>query len=433
MCAALALALVAGCDSPHDSGPCDGICPVSPINHLVVIVQENHTFDTYFGRYCTAATGSAPTCTDGPACCERAPDTDPGGASPIVLDDHANALYDPNHLSACEADEVDGGKMDHFVDSTLCGDARNFAYADASTVQPYWDLAAGGALADHWFQPVLGQSSSNDMFLFNAHFVFADNGIEPDAPGAQCSVVTSKPMSLGDTNTLGDKLDDGNITWTWYAEGFADMLNATARPGCPDAVGACCPDPPPDCGAGWQLYPCVFDPDDIPAAYYKRFANDPNHVRDYSSFGADVGRHTLPQVTFIKGLGYHTEHPGLSTTISDGASFVQSVVDRIHGSAYASNTLVLVVYDEGGGFFDHVAPPPAVDAQPYGTRIPAIAVGPFARKGTVSHVVLEHSSIVRFIEWNWLGDTRLDRARDSVVANIGSLLDPALGVPEDAN
>src|SRR6185312_7723081 len=273
LCAALALALVAGCDSPHDSGPCDGICPVSPINHLVVIVQENHTFDTYFGRYCTAATGSAPTCTDGPACCERAPDTDPGGASPIVLDDHANALYDPNHLSACEADEVDGGKMDHFVDSTLCGDARNFAYADASTVQPYWDLAAGGALADHWFQPVLGQSSSNDMFLFNAHFVFADNGIEPDAPGAQCSVVTSKPMSLGDTNTLGDKLDDGNITWTWYAEGFADMLNATARPGCPDAVGACCPDPPPDCGAGWQLYPCVFDPDDIPAAYYKRFAN----------------------------------------------------------------------------------------------------------------------------------------------------------------
>jgi phospholipase C len=324
--------------------------------------------------------------------------------------------------------------MDHFVDGTVCGDARNFAYADATTIQPYWDLAAGGALADRWFQPVLGQSASNDMFLFDARFVFRDNDIEPDAPGAQCSVVTSKPLILGDTNTLGDKLDVANITWTWYAEGFADMLNATGRPGCPSAGAPdCCPNPPLDCGANWQLYPCVLDPDDIPATYYQRFVTDPNHVRDFSSFAADVRRTLLPQVAFVKGLGYHTEHPGISTTISDGIGFVQSIVNEIETSQYASDTLVLVVYDEGGGYFDHVAPPAAVDAQAYGTRIPAIAIGPFARKGAVSHVTLEHSSIVKFIEWNWLDDTRLDRARDSVVANLGSLLDPALGVPEDAN
>jgi len=93
---------------------------------------------------------------------------------------------------------------------------------------------------------------------------------------------------------------------------------------------------------------------------------------------------------------------------------------------------VLVVYDEGGGFFDHVAPPAAVDAQDYGTRVPAIAVGPLARKGTVSHVTLEHSSIVKFVEWNWLGGvTGQLGARDAVVANLGSLIDPALGVPEN--
>src|SRR5262245_43464914 len=92
-------------------GSCDGPCPASNINHLVVIVQENHTFDTYFGRWCTAATGSNPTCTSGPSCCEAAPAHDPTGASPIVLDDAANAAFDPNHNQVCEVDEIHGGLM----------------------------------------------------------------------------------------------------------------------------------------------------------------------------------------------------------------------------------------------------------------------------------------------------------------------------------
>ncbi|HEX8794381.1 MAG TPA: alkaline phosphatase family protein, partial [Polyangiaceae bacterium] len=97
-------------------------------------------------------------------------------------------------------------------------------------------------------------------------------------------------------------------------------------------------------------------------------------------------------------------------------------------------TLVLLTYDEGGGFFDHVAPPPtsSVDNEPYGTRVPTIAIGPFARAGTISHVVMEHSSIVKFIEYNWLkGKTGQLGGRDAQVANIGSLLDPKAGVPEN--
>ena len=111
--------------------------------------------------------------------------------------------------------------------------------------------------------------------------------------------------------------------------------------------------------------------------------------------------------------------------------FVQGVVDAVAKSDYARDTLVLVVYDEGGGFFDHVAPPPSPDEHPYGTRVPAIAVGPLARKGTISHVQLEHSSIIKFVEWNWLSSTGQLGERDAVVANLGSLIDPALGVPEN--
>src|SRR4051794_615765 len=120
---ALVLAmLLAGCAPVRKAGSCDGPCPASKIDHLVVIVQENHTFDSYFGRYCTAAAGSSPACTDGPACCEAVPATEPGGASPVTLDDAANASYDPSHLADCETDEVNGGKMDRFVTSTKCGD-----------------------------------------------------------------------------------------------------------------------------------------------------------------------------------------------------------------------------------------------------------------------------------------------------------------------
>jgi phospholipase C len=94
----------------------------------------------------------------------------------------------------------------------------------------------------------------------------------------------------------------------------------------------------------------------------------------------------------------------------------------------AASTLVLFTYDEGGGFFDHISPPATstVDNQPYGTRVPMVAIGPFAKKNYVSHVTMEHSSVVKFIEWNWLGGTTGQlMGRDATVNNLGDLLDPA--------
>ncbi len=92
---------------------------------------------------------------------------------------------------------------------------------------------------------------------------------------------------------------------------------------------------------------------------------------------------------------------------------------------------MLLTYDEGGGYFDHVAPPASPDGDPYGTRVPLLALGSFAKKGWISHVQMELTSIVRFIEWNWLRDVGQLGARDAVVANLGSLLDETLGVPKD--
>ncbi len=408
-------------------GSCDGPCPLSKIDHVVVVIQENHTFDSYFGRYCTAPAGSAPTCTEGPGCCEAGPAQEPSGASPMVLDDTENAAYDPDHTQACELAEANGGAMDRYVTGAgLCSDPRHFAYGDAATMMPYWQLAQSGALADRNFQPVSGQSSSNDMYFARAQFVFLDNAFKPDAIGQECSL-SQTAMTYTDPH-VGDLLDAAHVSWSFYIEGYQAMIDARKNSMCPRA--------PSDCPFGLGLYPCIYDPSDIPTDYYPSSRDRADVMRDFSKLADDLAGDSLPQVVFVRGLGYHTEHPGQYTTISDGQAFVTQVIDAVNQSAYGPDTLVLVAWDEGGGFFDHIAPPGnGADGQPYGTRVPLLALGPFARANTISHVTLEHSSIVKFIEWNWLGgQTGQLAGRDVAIANLGSLLDPAktgMAVPEN--
>jgi phospholipase C len=409
----------------------------SSIKHLVVVVQENHTFDNYFGTWCTAATGSNPTCNTGPACCEAGPATEPGGASPVDLSDADNSgfLNDRNHLHDCEISEIDGGKMDHFVTGSTvsgCATVENFAYAKAALVQPYLDLAAGNALADRYFQPYAGQSSANDMYFARAQFVFADNGFEPTAIGHQCPIPGTQPPLMDFTGSnIADLLVQHGVAWSWYAGGYKAMKDANPQ------TAAQCPSPPSDCAAMLSSYPCDYDASDVPFAYYPSTQDKPGQMRDFDAeFAADLAAGKLPPVAFVKGIGYKTEHPGVDITISAGVTFVKGIVDAVAASPEAASTLVIVTYDEGGGFFDHVAPPAdsTVDHQAYGTRVPTLAIGPFAKKNYVSHVTMEHSSIVKFIEWNWLGGTGQLGARDAVVNNLGSLLDPArtgVAVPID--
>src|SRR5205814_339982 len=150
--------------------------------------------------------------------------------------------------------------------------------------------------------------------------------------------------------------------------------------------------------------------------------DDPAHMKDFADFEKAAAQGALPAVSYVKGLGYHTEHPHLGDRISDGVVFVQRVVNDVLTSPQAGTTLLLFTYDESGGYYDHIAPPPLsdVDSRPYGPRVPTIAIGRFARKGFISHVVMEHSSIVKFIEWNWLGrQTGQLTGRDQEVHNIG--------------
>jgi phospholipase C len=404
---------------PPVDDSCAGPCPQSNVKHVVVIVQENHTFDNHFGRYCTAAPGSNPTCNDGPACCEAAPQSDPSGVPLGNLDDSALGTYDPDHTSSCESMEMDNGLMDKYGGPGPCGDPRNVATSDPTIIKPYWDLAAGGAIADRYFQPVVGQSSSNDMYMARADFVFEDNDFGPQgAVGVSCSQTSVVQMTYTDP-TIGDLLDAANVPWTYYAGGYAAQAAATAQ-------GTCAAHPD---GSSCLLnfYPCTFDPSDVPFEYYATTRDVAAHIADDTRFFSDLQNGTLPAVSFLRAIGYLSEHPGNLTKLSDGVAYVTTAIAAVESSRYRDDTLVLFTYDEGGGYFDHVTPPAASasDSKPYGTRIPFVVTGPFAKKNYVSHVVMEHSSFVKFIEWNYLGGTTGQLGtRDTVVSNIGDLLDP---------
>src|SRR5437764_6390834 len=163
---ALVLALAAACGGGASNQEVQEIAPTtSAIRHVVVIVQENHSFDAYFGTYCTAPVGSAPECVNGPACCEAAPAADPGtGSGSVPLTDAQNGAWSPNHSQICEALEEHGGAMDGYVSAPFCGSPNNFSLADGATVAQYRAWAEKYALADRYFQPILGASSANDMY-----------------------------------------------------------------------------------------------------------------------------------------------------------------------------------------------------------------------------------------------------------------------------
>ena len=398
-------------------------CPAPPTGkgapHVIVVIQENHTFDNYFGRWCTAAPGSSPTCNDGPSCCEAMPAMEPSGASPVTLDDATNSTFDPNHGYDCEILEMNGGLMDQFVTGAgaTCSNPKNYAVATDEVVAKYHDYATKYALADRYFQSIAGASASNDMYFAVAQKVFIDNSFKPPTIGKECSIVATEGVYQG--QTIADLLFTAGKTVRFYAEGYGVM--AATSPSCPNA--------PPECGFHLPIYPCIYDPSDIPFLYYEQFANDEMKIMsDYAELGKALSNGTLPDVSFVKLIGYHTEHPGAGTKISDGIAAVGALVDAVEASCYKDSALVLLTWDEGGGYYDHVSPPPdsAVDGEPYGTRVPLLALGRYAKKGFVSHVEMEHSSIVKFLEYNYLGGkTGQLAARDAVVNNIGSLIDPA--------
>ena len=371
----------------------------SEIEQVVLVISENHSFDSIYGSYCSAATGSNPTCTTGPACCEAAP-AKVSNQNPKDLTDAQNLAYSPDHSQAGEVCEIDGGAMDKYVSGCSASSASNWALADHTSAATYWRLAGEYAIADRFFQSAAGASCQNDMYFITGHYMFTDN----DFVAQNSSLNGDRCYGSGFISyynpTILDLFNQCGLTWRVYAEGWA------ANP------------------SGSQCYPDYFDATDIPASYYPSLTLNPGaNWADYSQFASDVANGQLPAFSIIKGLGIHSEHPA-DSTLTAGQTISAAVISNIIHSAYNQTAVVFLTPDESGGFYDHIRPPAnsRVDSMPYGPRTPLVAAGWGVKTNYVSHVQAEPSSIIRFLEWNWLaGQTGQLGARDGAVNNLGDL------------
>jgi phospholipase C len=397
----------------------------SAIKKLVLILQDGRSFDSYFGRYCRTpprADGLPIDCTLGPDCCEAMPASVPGTSGCTVADPETPG-HAPNGTPVCLRAKMNGGAMDAFAAPSpevgSCGDPRDVACArvdgQAGAVDIYHRLAAGGALADRFFQSYgytdgdpLAQPPPFDwnlLYLTTARFSPVD--------------------SLIDDPVLTKELVRNQVAWAIYA----GRVQLTLMEG----FGV----------------PIFYDPTWTPFRSLVGAAE--GHVGE---FDYDLRRGQLPPVSIVipdRNDDLRCETAG--RPFGNGIRFVEGLVNAIAASPHASETLILLTYLTAGGHYDHVRPPPAppldvdsttgnpVDAKAvhYGPRVPLLALGPFARPNHISHVQLELASIVRFIEWNWLSGQGLNigrepldvrRYRDTVAKNLGSLIDPALQVPD---
>lgn len=360
----------------------DAAAPTTPIEHLVVVMQEGHSFDNYFATYGDGVPNDVcmPIHFQGPATeCVR--QFHIGDRSTAALGDSSDLFEGQFH----------GGQMDGFV-SALSALHRpgelTMGYYDQRDLPFYWNLADRFVLFDRFFASTHGGSLDSHTFWMSAVPANAQVGIPSDG--------------LRGIMTIFDELQAAGVSWKVYVQDYNPTITyhlLSKRHHSP-AVGV-------------QLAR-------VPLLAMPRFADDPEfrqHIVEASEYFRDLHEGTLPAVSFITPSSA-TERP--PATPRGGQLFVRSLVNGLIASeAWASSAFILT-YDGWGGWYDHVRPP-KVDGTRYGFRVPTILVSPFARMGFVDHTTLDNASILRFVEDNY--DLDPLSARDAHANSIESSFD----------
>lgn len=340
-------------------------------------------------------------------------------------------------------EQIDGGKMDKYAAVSDEG-ALTMGYYDGSAMK-LWNIARKYTLADNFFMGAFGGSFLNHMWLACActpvfpnapaskvavldgdnrlarkptspasaldgppQFVL-DGAVTPDGYGINTLQSPYQPSAIppaanGDNRfadaakyplppqtgkTIGDALSDKHIAWAWYAGGWNKALQDGMQ--APDAKRTVIYN---EEGAGIN-----FQPHHQPFNYFERYApgtaDRAAHLKDGEEFMSAIRKGQLPAVAFYKPQGRLNQHPGYAD-VAAGDEHIADIIVRIQHSPLWKNTLIIVTYDENGGFWDHVAPPKG-DRWGPSNRIPTLIVSPYAKKGYVDHTAYDTTSILKFI------------------------------------
>ena len=318
-----------------------------PLDHIIVIMQENRSFDHYFGSYDGDVDGVSETMTnpDGNGNDVNAyPETD------YCVDDVGHGWVD-SHVQYNE------GANDGFVISNNPNGGRAMGYFTRSDLPYYHSLADNFALADQFFCSLLGPTWPNSMFMY---------------AGTSFGMVSNQFTPTGVTN-LCMQLDDVGVDWRSY----------------------------------YATVPRI-------GIFLDYLGSHQDHISELSQFYVDLENNELPPVVFLDSdisdsIENASEHAPWNPQV--GQAFVARAVDAIMNSSIWERSAIILTYDEHGGFFDHVPPPTGCvpddlapdTAQPYegfsrlGFRVPTLVLSPYAKRGYVSHEVMDLTSITRFI------------------------------------
>jgi phospholipase C len=346
-----------------------------PIEHIIVVVKENHTFDNYFGTFPGALGTQMAQTSTGPVAVGRPPVQ----MTRDLCHEHSCALADWNH-----------GAMDHWDlgDTKNQSDQLAFAQYIEADIPNYWQYARHFALADHFFSGMLGPSFPGHMFVLAAQTGWAtgnpsSNSITPlitwgcdDPQGSTQEVLdhgsctTKKVAPCYDFPTVVDDLPPAT-TWKFYGSTL-----------------------PPVIGEVWSMFDGV--------QHIRMTDAWKNNVVDASTFDADVDSGNLASIVFLVDQDLNSEHPPFN--ICSGENWTVGHLNHVMQNADLwSKTVILMTWDDFGGWYDHVPPPKQYGCDgntPYGLgfRLPLIIVSPYAKQGSVYSRVAQHASIPKFIE-----------------------------------
>ncbi len=401
---------------PATGAPSAAATGIHKIAHVIVIMQENRSFDTYFGTFPGADGLPAGMCI-------------PAGAGkpcarPYV--DHADVNGGGPHGQANATADINGGRMDGFVEQAErarkgCTDPTNPAcansavpdvlgYHTASDIPNYWAYAQHFVLQDHMFEPNASWSLPAHLFLvseWSAHCTQHDNPGSCtnalQAPGTPQHAGLPNPAIQSGTGKgpiyawtdLTYLLHKENVSWGYY-------LVAGTEPDCEnDAAVSCAP------VKQNAKTPGIWNP--LPDFDTVRADGQEGNIQSVDKFYAAAKAGTLPAVSWVVPSGEVSEHP--PSPVSYGQSYVTSLVNAVMSGPDWSSTAIFLAWDDWGGFYDHVAPP-SVDENGYGLRVPGIVISPYARTGYVDHQTLSFDAYDKFIEDDFLRGQRLDPRTD---------------------
>ena len=353
----LFLAFAIGCGGVQGASPSplptpSPVAQSVPIKNVIVVIMQNRSFDHLFGTF-PGANGIRP------------------GVPGFTQTDSSGKSVTPQLLTSTATADLPHARND-FLRAWNSGAMDKYAFYNGAISMGHYDNTSPGmntlwtwaqqfALADNFFPSVMSDAPSNQLYMVAADDNNHAGLLQPFFPPCNTQVTASSGYTFPH---VGNQLATKGLTWGWYQE----------------KLGVC----------------SSYVPQENPFQFFTDAHSSPN-IRDLSKFSADLAAGTLPTVSFVQPGPAHSMHPASGVPITGGLSWLDGFIRQVQAAPIWSNAVIIVIWDSSGGWWDHV-PPPQVDAQGYGPRVPMLVISPLAKKNYISHTQMDDVSILRFIQ-----------------------------------